>query len=469
MPLVKLPFSGGAFQSVDDFELSNSPNSPRLVNFLLNDAGSNISRPALESFASINDKVIGLTAFKNKLIGVNDNRDVYSTDPSSAVATDVTGIKLPGSDRPVFAQDGEILVIAGGDQIIKYAGSGTTEFLEGSPPRASHIVFLDGYFIANEVGSGRFRIAGPTGLTRLVWDPLDVTTAEGLPDNIVSMGVSERNLFLLGTNSTEVFNNFGDAITPFQRIAFIDTGTSAPYSLVNAINTIWYLDDARRFVKIENRFPRIISGPFDRILQQMTTVDDCYGRVIEIESQYIIVWTFPTEQKTFWYSYKNEQWGEFAGFSGGKETRFNYNAYAYEPSTNTHFTGAFSSGQLSKFKFGVFQDNGEHLFRLRRSAPIDHGSSVRKRSKLLRIRGKRGGGVSLTTTPEPVLSMRYRDEMGPWSDWQTSGLGRVGDPNPQIEFYNLGIYRSRQWEIAVTDDIGFTVQNLEEDIDIMVS
>jgi hypothetical protein len=77
-------------------------------------------------------------------------------------------------------------------------------------PLATHVQWIDGYTIATETNSGRFRNSAPGEPDQ--WDPLDSFAADGNPDNINSMIVTPyRELMLGGANSIEQFERLRPA------------------------------------------------------------------------------------------------------------------------------------------------------------------------------------------------------------------------------------------------------------------
>ena len=108
-------------------------------------------------------------------------------------------------------------------------------------PAASHVIFKDGFFIVNNVGTQQFNISEPYegGL----WDALQYASAEGSPDNIVAVGKTSNEFWLLGDKSTEIWFNAASTPMPFQRItgAFIDVGTVAKNSVASNGNNIFWL------------------------------------------------------------------------------------------------------------------------------------------------------------------------------------------------------------------------------------
>ena len=72
-------------------------------------------------------------------------------------------------------------------------------------PGASMVDYLDGYFVFIQPNSQRIWVTALLDGTSV--DPLDFVSAEGDPDNIVSMIVDHREVWLFGNNSTEVWYN----------------------------------------------------------------------------------------------------------------------------------------------------------------------------------------------------------------------------------------------------------------------
>lgn len=472
MPFQEIPLSGGAFENVDDFELIGTPNGATLKNFLLNDAGSNISRGGLgpaTGYADVDSPCVGAAYFKGQAVFVTEDRSIYSLD-SDGTVTNVTGAKLGGTLRPTFASDGDYLAIAGGGAPITYGGSGTTQVMAGSPPACSHILYLDGYWIANLTGTNEYQYAGPTEVTRLTWNSLDFASAEGLPDSINAIATSLRELYIFGMDSTEILQNYGQADVPFVRTFFLDKGLIAPYSVVKANNTLFWLTQERQFIQLQSRTPTLISNPFHRVIKRMSVVEDCFGYQVDFDDQFLIVWVFPTEERAFWYSYKTQQWGELSGFINGVDVQFRLGAYMYNPSNNKHLVGDNIDGKIWEWSRSYQQDVSDELKRIRRTGFITHGGLLRKRSNRYRFWIKRGEGASGSSAlNSPKMEVRFRDDGGPWSDPQVIDLGLTGDFEPYVDLSFRGIYRARQIEMTITDAVDIWINKVEEDFEAMSS
>lgn len=469
MAFVDVAINEGLFSSVSEFELQNSPKASILSNLLINDAGSNQTRPGLgpeSGFATLGAKAIGATYFQGRAIFVTEERDVWALS-SDGTTENITGAKLGGDRRPFFATDGRILAIAGGGKPIQYLGGGTTELMPGNAPTCSHMLYLDGYWIANMLGTGEFAFAGPTRDLRETWNALDFATAEALPDSINAIATSIRELHIFGPESVEIFQNYGEEDVPFVRIFTLDNGLVAPYSVINANNTLFWLDSNRRFVESRQRTPVFISNEIHSEIQAMTVVSDCYGYKIDYKDQFLLVWVFPTERKSYWYNYKTQQCGRFESFVSDTDVTFRLNAYAYDKDTNTHYVADNTSAKIFKFSDAYLHDGDQPIRRIRRTGVITHGTFVRKQSNRYRIWVKRGMGALDTT--EPYLLIRFRDDGKPWSAFRRVGLGKIGQMESYVEISYREIYRARQIEIVCTDAVGLWINRIQEDVEVLGS
>lgn len=470
MPTVTLQFNKGVFENVDAFELGNPEIATAQKNILVNDAGSLVDRPGLSRFATIGAiPVIGLYYFEtaNKLVAVTENRKIYSVD-SAGIVTNITGSgSLAGTSRPVFAEDGTYLAMAGGGVPRTWIGTGNTAAMAGSPEASTHIFYLDGYWINFLTSDQEARIAGPTSVARGTWNSADFFQAESNPDHITAGAVLQRELYLFGPASIEIFQNVGDTSTPFQRAFALSKGIAAPYSLTEADNTLWFLDSDRRFVRLEGRTPVIISTPYDRVIRGFGTVSDCWAAKIDISGLYLLLWVFPTEERSFVFDYKSQTWSEWDGFSSGVTNRWRGNTYAFSKVWNRHFVGDFRTGVIWEMSRTNKSDGTDKRRLLLRTGYLDQGTGARKRSLSYTLHVKRGlgtpGGI------EPVLQLRWRDDDKPWSNPRTVGLGFTGDTKTVVRLFNTGIYRKRQLEISMTDAAELVLNKVEEEVELLAS
>ena len=464
MPIVSIPIQGGPNQNVDRQELSDGT-AYKLENTLLSDSGANIGAPGFSSFADLGSvHGVSATIWNDLLFVVGTDRRFYKIT-SAAVVTDITGTDggLGGTTRPNFSNDGTYIAISGGGTPQRWDGTSTVANMPGSAPAADIVEYLDGYWLAIN-SSGDIQWAGPSSAERDTWSAADFFQAEGLPDDPLTLAVNLRELFIFGEESTEIFQNYGDVSVPFRRVFFVERGIAAKRSVIKEGNTLWFLGNDRRVYYFEGRTPKVVSFSFDKEIQEMTTVSDCFGTRIQIDQFSLLIWTFPTEGKTFIVDAKSGKYlGEFSSFETGLKSRFRMNGYAYWPSLDKHYITDYLDSNIWELSrdYYAYGDNPRRC--LRRTGPIDHGTGNKKRNVYYEFHIKRGVGNSSVSDPQFVV--RFRDDDKGWSDEYLVSLGATGDESIVRRLHNTGTYRRREIEIYCTDAVEFNLTKIMESVE----
>jgi hypothetical protein len=115
-------------------------------------------------------------------------------------------------------------------------------------PGAVTVGYIDGYFVFNQPDSQIVWVCDL--LDGLSISPLNFASAESAPDILLSLAVNNREVWLFGTNSTEVWYDAalpGFPLAPIQG-AFNEVGCLAAYSVAKLDNSLFWLGaDARGF------------------------------------------------------------------------------------------------------------------------------------------------------------------------------------------------------------------------------
>lgn len=101
--------------------------------------------------------------------------------------------------------------------------------------------FMDGYFGVMIEGTRRFQISALEDGTS--WDALDVAERSEGSDNLGAMIRNHREIWALGTQTSEVWYDNGDPLFPFAPIqgVFVEHGIAAPWSAHRRDNTIAWI------------------------------------------------------------------------------------------------------------------------------------------------------------------------------------------------------------------------------------
>lgn len=471
MPTLPLPLFGKLNQNVDGMELSDK--SAELRDGYVDQEGFTRKRPGLQYLtdlgAGTNQRVEGFYWWAEKgyaiaVAGGNVYKMTYSA--GTATVTDLTGDALSANVPVTFATDGTYVFIAGDGRVVYSDGSTNTAYLADAdaPTSVSHVAFVDGYLLVNSLGTNQWAFSEVND--SLSWDAADVFSAAGDGDDVAAVKVLNREIFLFGPKSFEIWEN--DGTSPFARIpgGFREWGCVAPNSIVDIDDGLVWLDNERHFRTFNGSSSQIISTPYDREIEEFSTVSDCVGYKMEISGQRFLVFGFPAESRTLIYNATTQDWSEWSTWdsSAGEYTRWMAQSYCRAVDWGVHVVGSKTNSDVYLLSEDYYDDAGTEIRVKRLTGHIDHGALKRKRSEEIRLRVKRGA-VDLST--DPVVMIRWRDNHGDWSNEHQMSLQSLGNTEFIARIKRSGIYRARQYEITATDAAPVIFGRAEEDVEVL--
>lgn len=321
---------------------------------------------------------------------------------------------------------------------------------------ATRLAVVDGYLLLNRPGTRQWYI---TLFSDVDFDALDFASKIGAPDLLVAIGVTRRNVFLFGEQTTEVWTNTGGAAFTFSRIpgAFIQFGCKAPYSLCEADGSLYWVSQSPQgecmVLRTENYDrARISTHAIEGELQKYARVDDAIGYVHQMDGHYWYVLTFPTASKTWVFDLATEQWHERAYLQeNGTLTRHRSNCFAFW--NGRHVVGDYEDGRLYELSLDVYNDAGNEIRRIR-SFPhmVDDGNRVTYRS----FQADMEAGEPSEQEPgfSPEIRLRYSDTKGgSWSQHISTTIGFRGDYKAIARWFRLGQARDRIFEVSWSADV----------------
>ncbi|MBS3777153.1 MAG: hypothetical protein KGY70_18300, partial [Bacteroidales bacterium] len=132
---------------------------------------------------------------------------------------------------------------------------------------------------------------------------------------------------------------------------------------------------------------------------------------------------------------------------------------------NTHLIGDHENGKIYYVRSNKYKDDNNTMRSAWLTGYIDHGTGLKKRSLKLRLRLKRGD-ITDDTTPE--LMLRWRDDGSQvWGNSRHIDLGSIGENEQYVTLRRLGMYRSRQYELSVTDNVPIIIADAEEYVEVI--
>jgi hypothetical protein len=482
MPTVKVPLFSAVYRGVNQEELSDL--NYELIDGYVDELGFTNRRPGLVEVLDLglgaNKPVEGLFWFPQKgfALAVCDNKIWKITSTSGTLSAEDITTDGPGTAGPpsfCVGVDSNVtspviygIIAAGGamieghgvdDAISDFATIGDSD----APTAVSHIDFVDGYVLAL-TGKSFFQYSVVNDPTS--WVAASFATAMRNPDDTQSMMVLKRQPVFVGQVTTEIWEN--DGASPFAPVegGFHEVGTVAKYSLCKGDDSLFWLDHTRHFVQLKNGSIERISTPFDDEIQEFSSVSDCIGYQLQIKGKPFLIFQFPTEERTLAYNITKKDWGEwkFYDSSVGEYRHFLGKSYCYAPDWGLHLIGSRAESKIYSFTPDAKDDNGQPIRLQKTTGHLNYGTTARKRSKELRIRCKRGEGLN---GADAKMMIRWKDDNNRWANERMLSLGNIGETETVIRVDVRGAYRTRQYEIVVTDAVSVTFGDAEEDVEVL--
>lgn len=316
-PWLQVPLGTKLVTNLRESVLSNG--LARLENSFVNEAGGHSMTPPLRllhDFGSDDD--LYLQDWRGDLILAAESGKVWRMGRNRAVQ-DLTGIPLSGGKRAIFAKTELGLALAAGERILDLFGE-TTRVLSADAPLSTHVAYLDGYLIAIERDSGRFYHSRPGRYQ--TWDPLDVFTAEGTPDNLTCAIVTPyRELILGGLDSVEQFEAFPAGDRPFFRRWATGEGVLAPYTLCHGDNASWCVNGEAEWVRFSAQTSQPASGDVGISLETVTDWTGAWAKRLHMRGQKFLLLQIPRARNVYGtaglsmlYDYRTGRWASLFGF-----------------------------------------------------------------------------------------------------------------------------------------------------------
>lgn len=428
-----------------------------------------VSTPGLRTLLTLpTAPVRGIfTASNGTLFAVGGNK-LYSVS-NSWVATELGTLNT--NNGPVsIADNGLHVVVVDGvyGYVWTLASSTFAQITDEDFPGSDQVTFQDGYFIFNKPDTGQFFISG---LRDTTFDALDIAESEGSPDKLVGLISDHQNLFLLGTQSTEVFYDSGNADFPFERTqgAIIEFGCAAPFSVAKIQGAVYWLgrdDNGRGTVcRTQGLQPqRISTHAIENVIAGLEDISNARAWSYQYAGHSFYCLNLPGADTTWVFDASTSLWHERASFSlGGYERhRAECSAFAYE----LNVVGDYTSGKIYTLDATVFADDGVTIVR-ERSAP--HASKDGKNVFHSRFQLDMETGVGTDGTGQgvnPKAILQWSDDGGhSWSSERLVDIGKIGKRRTLVNWRRLGASRDRVYRVRVSDPVKVTLLGADVELE----
>jgi hypothetical protein len=336
---------------------------------------------------------------------------------------------------------------------------------DGAFTGADVVDIVDNYFVYNRPNTQQYGSSNPLSP---ISSNLAFSSKDGAPDNLVSLIVDHREVYLLGEVSSEVWVDSGLFPFAFQRIPGTSTqhGIAAKFSVARLGNSFAYVSRNIRgqaqIMMMNGYIPtRISTHAVEQTLVDQV-VTDARAWTYQLEGHEVYVVSFPTLDLTWAFDIATGMWHKWLWVdSNNVFHRHRGNCHASFQGYN--LVGDWENGNLYQLDPLNYTDNGGEIRRVRR-APHLISDYQRQYFHELQIHFQPGVGLPDGSSPQAML--RWSDDGGStYSNEHWTSIGVQGAYKNRAIWRRLGQSRDRIFEVVVTDPINavITAANLKAD------
>ncbi len=369
---------------------------------------------------------------------------------------------------------------------------------DGAFSGATSVDIVDNYFVYNKPGTQQW---GATSPLSPISPALSFSSKDGAPDNLVTLIVDHREVYLLGETSSEVWVDVGTFPFAFQRIPGTSTqhGIAAKDSVSRLGNSFAYVSRNQRgqseIMQMNGYTPQRISTHAVENTLVNKYVADATAWTYQLEGHECYVVSFPTINLTWVYDITTGMWhkwlatdpltGQYKMYTGSCSAVFQ----------GLVVVGDHEDGHIYKLDPDTYTDDGVEVRRLRR-CPHLVTDLQRQYFDELQIQFQPGVGTlgtasaisngiqspliinngttyvvangvtvyielslipqvtSSTPLTDPQAMLRWSNDGGStWSNEHWTTIGKIGHYKNRAIWRRLGWARDRIFEVVVTDPV----------------
>lgn len=332
---------------------------------------------------------------------------------------------------------------------------------------ADRVAFIEGWLLFNQPGTRTFYTNAPVPYT-LAFAGAFYALKDSSTDNLITLLENEREVWLVGERTSEVWFNAGGANFAFSRLPGIgpQVGCSAKHSICRVGEVIVWLarigEAGENVVVMTQQYSwtRVSTHAIEHAISSYPQVADAIADCYEEEGHLIYQLTFPTADVTWCldltvYNLTQGKLGWFQRLSWNTRTGTYHRHYAncMVNFADIRMCGDFQNGTVYQQSRAFYTDNGNPLRCQRRTPHVwDKGKRQRLYAASLQIEFTPGVGLQVGQGSNPQIMMRWSNDGGfTWSNEHWLPIGMAGQTKNRALIRRLGKFRDRVWEANFSD------------------
>lgn len=348
---------------------------------------------------------------------------------------------INGTGPVSMSDDGNQLVIVTGNRtgyVYSVAG-GLNQITDPDFPGATSVDYLDGFFLFSEPDSGIFFISAINDATD--FDALDFAAAESAPDDLIRVFVDHREVWLMGSDTCEIWTNTGGAF-PFERMsgAINEKGIRGRFTITKTDNSLFWVDRDGIVRRAGDGYvPLRISTHAIEYQISKGDLDNAEAFSYVQEGHEFYVLTVP-DAGTFVFDAATQLWHERESYQAGR-----WRASSFARNGGTQYVGDYENGNIYSLDLDKYTENGITQIAEITFPPIQMDGN-RFNLHSVRLDMETGTG----STPQVMLEVSKDGKT--WSNESWRDFGAIGDYTKRVIWRRLGRYLDCHLRFTISDN-----------------
>ena len=431
-----------------------------------------IGTPGLRNITTLSDQPI------RAVYSVSNQTRMFIIAGSTVYTTTdlLTFTQLSGS---LLTSTGNIVVSDNGNQVVFVDGqygyyidlstiTSVVNIVDDNFYPSDFVTFQDGYFIFTQTGTNIFFLSD---LYTVSFLPLNQTAKTGNSDLLTAAISVNRQLYLLGKDTLEIWYNAGQSgSSPFARQdgRFSQIGCISANSIsILGEQFFWLGSNAQGggiVYTLEGSLPKRVSTHAVEYSIQNTGTDlsTATSFAYQQEGHYFYCLNVPGLNYTWVYDMVTQQWAKRQTYANGIPNR--WYAESHCVINDTHIVGDYQSGNVYILDLDYYMDNDLPKYYIRQTPHVS-SNLARVFYKLLEIDFQ--FGIGNNDEPNPIVTLYTSSNGGKtWSNPLSVSLGKIGQWTTRARWHRLGYARDRVFKVVITGKT--KIQMLQALLDIEV-
>jgi len=363
---------------------------------------------------------------------------------------------------------GQLFITSGGNGYLLTLATNTLTQITALNGLATMGAAIDGYFLALDANTGTFYIS----------DLLDGATWQtgtqfqqriAAPDPWVSMSVLGAFIWLMGSQTSEVWFNSGASPFPFEKhpSGLVQWGIAAPFSAKVCDTSLCWLGASANgqgfFLRTSEFQPEVISTyAVSRAVNGYGTISDCYADTYNEDGHTYYIPTFPTAGKTWCFDLQMSSWTK-RGSWDPSQTLGDYGIWRARCHTVAFGQHRWLHGSgvgVYRMDRSLMEDVDGLPIRRERRAPCLMNENKRVFYSSFELDMEIGLGTSTGQGSDPQVMMQFSNDGGKtWSSERWRSAGKIGRYDTRVMWDRLGQARRRVFRVVMTDPVPMRITN----------